>query len=194
MKILCIADLHQYDTIADRITKLVKKEKIDLVINAGDFFSDETAQKFLDQMTVTTFAVHGNWDSELKSKNKNVKILSNEIEEFGGYYFLGLDERLLKDDVIKRFQSLPAEKIIIIAHYPPYGILDLIWAGYNIGQIEYREMIEAKMPKMYVCGHIHESAGHVKYRDGLILNASFPLTRLVYIVDLPSLKVKEVKI
>jgi Icc-related predicted phosphoesterase len=138
--------------------------------------------------------VHGNWDSELKSNNNLVSILNNEVEEFGGYYFFGLDERLLKDDIIKKFKKTPAEKIVLITHYPPYGILDVIWAGYNIGQMEYREMIEYKMPKLYVCGHIHESAGFVKYKNGLVVNSSFALARKLFIVDLPSLNVKEIKI
>ncbi len=56
--------------------------------------------------------------------------------------------------------------------------------------IELREAIERVKPTLHVFGHIHESAGVMKHKETLFVNAALPEFRKAAIVDLPSQKVK----
>ena len=75
MKIICVADYHQKDEIADKVEKLAEKEKADVIVNAGDFLSESFARKVLDNTKFRTFVIRGNWDSAIKTSNKNVSVL-----------------------------------------------------------------------------------------------------------------------
>ncbi|NIO23080.1 MAG: hypothetical protein GTN38_03585 [Candidatus Aenigmarchaeota archaeon] len=189
MKILCVADYHREKELADGVEKLAEKERVDVIINAGDFLSEDFAKKVLDRAKVQTFVVRGNWDHELKTKSKNVKILENEVVEYKGYYFLGVDWGYYSriQDLSK---GIDPKKLIIITHDPPFDILDMSYFGSNAGVIELREAIERVKPTLHVFGHIHESAGVMKHKETLFVNAALPEFRKAAIVDLPSQKVK----
>lgn len=189
MKILCVADYHREKELADNVEKLAEKERIDVIINAGDFLSENFAGKVLDRAKVQTFVVRGNWDQELKTKNRNVKILENEVVGYKGYYFLGVDWGYYSR-MIELAKGKDPKKLVIITHDPPYDILDMSYFGSNAGIMELREAIERIKPALHVFGHIHESAGVMKHKGILFVNAALPEFRKAAIVELPGQKVK----
>jgi putative phosphoesterase len=188
MKILCVADYHREKELAENVEKLASKEKVDVIINAGDFLSEDFAKKILDKTKFKTFVVRGNWDQELKSKNRKVKILENEVSEYRGYYFLGVDWGHYSK-IFKLAKGKDPKKIVVVTHDPPFDILDMSYFGSNAGVMELREAIERIKPVLHVFGHIHESAGVMKHKGTLFVNAALPEFRKAAIVELPSQKV-----
>ncbi|HDD46068.1 MAG TPA: hypothetical protein ENG42_01205, partial [Candidatus Aenigmarchaeota archaeon] len=195
MKILCISDIHHLEDMAERINNICRREKIDVVINAGDFLSASSARRILDSMQTKTFVIYGNWDEKIVSNNELVSVLSNNIELFKDYYFFGVDERFMSYELIKeKARDMPSERLIFITHHPPYGILDLAWSGNNIGLMIYREFVNEKRPILHVFGHVHESQGVFMDGTSLFVNAAIANTKNGYIVKLPELRVTKVKL
>ena len=189
MKILCVSDYHREEEFAKNVDKLAEKERVDVIINAGDFLSEDFAKKVLDREKVVTFVVKGNWDQELRTNNRNVKILENEVAEYKGYYFLGVDWGYYSE-IHRLAKGIEPKKLIVITHDPPFDILDMSYFGNNAGIMELREAIDRIKPILHVFGHIHESAGVMKYKGTLFVNAALPEFRKAVIVELPSQKVK----
>ena len=188
MRIMCVSDYHRDLEIAERVEALAAKEKVDVIVNAGDFLSEEFAAKVFASTSFITFVVQGNWDRHLKARSKKVKVLVNEVAEHKGYYFLGAEYGHY--DVIEKLaKGIDSKKLIIITHDPPYDILDMSYFGSNAGMPDLRDVIERLKPAMHVFGHIHESAGVVKHKGTLFVNAALPEFRKAAIVDLPSQKV-----
>jgi Icc-related predicted phosphoesterase len=48
---------------------------------------------------------------------------------------------------------------VLVVHSPPKGHVDASSAGDHLGSTAILEAIEAKQPRLAVCGHIHESWG-----------------------------------
>ncbi|MFH1237749.1 MAG: metallophosphoesterase family protein [Candidatus Aenigmatarchaeota archaeon] len=188
MRIMCVSDYHRDMEVAERVEALATKEKVDVIVNAGDFLSEEFAKKVFASTSFITFVVHGNGDRHLKARSKKVKVLVNEVAEHKGYYFLGAEYGHY-DEIETLAKGKDPKKLIIITHDPPYDILDLSYFGSNAGMPELRDVIERLKPAMHVFGHIHESAGVVKHNGTLFVNAALPEFRKAAIVDLPSQKV-----
>jgi hypothetical protein len=189
MRILCVSDYHRHRDIADAVEKLAAKAKADVIINAGDFLSEDFAKSVLNRTQFRTFVVHGNWDRELKIKNKNVTVLENQIVEYKGLYFLGIDWGHYAE-ISKLAKGIDPKKLIVITHDPPYGILDVSFFGSNAGMPELREVMEKVRPAMHVFGHIHESAGFMKHKGTLYVNAALTEFRKAALVEIPGHRVK----
>ena len=58
---------------------------------------------------------------------------------------------------------------MLVVHSPPKGHVD---GPRNLGSESILKTIEAKQPRLVVCGHIHESAGEEsRVGDSRVLNA-----------------------
>ncbi len=189
MKILCVSDYHADERLAKNIEDLAEAEKVDAVINAGDFVSRSFAEKVLNRTKFQTFVVRGNWDGEITIKNKNVHLLKDDVVEYKGYYFIG-SEFGYHSHIIRLAKNLDNRKIILITHEPPYDILDLTYFGASAGLIDLRAIVNEIKPLIHVFGHIHESAGYIKHKGTLFVNAALPEFRKAFVVHLPSLEVK----
>jgi len=61
---------------------------------------------------------------------------------------------------------------VLVSHSPPKGILDVSSGGLSLGSVAVRETIERKMPRLIVCGHIHESGGKTEtFEETVVVNA-----------------------
>ena len=189
MKILCVADYHRDKEIANEVENLAEKESVDVIVNAGDFLSEDFARKVLDKTKFRTFVVRGNWDYDLKASNKNVTILENKIVKYRGYHFLGVDYGYYSQ-IPALAKGIDPKKIVIITHDPPYDILDVSFFGSNAGLLDLRAAVEEVKPALHVFGHIHEAAGVMKHKGTLFVNAALPEFRKAAIVELPAQKVK----
>ncbi|MCD6590645.1 MAG: metallophosphoesterase family protein [Candidatus Aenigmarchaeota archaeon] len=189
MKILCVSDYHADERLAKNIEDLAEAEKVDAVINAGDFVSRSFAEKVLNRTKFQTFVVRGNWDGEITIKNKNVHLLKDDVMEYKGYYFIGVEFGYYSH-IIRLAKNLDNRKIILITHEPPYDILDLTYFGASAGLIDLRAIVNEIKPLIHVFGHIHESAGYIKHKGTLFVNAALPEFRKAFVVHLPSLEVK----
>jgi Calcineurin-like phosphoesterase len=87
-------------------------------------------------------------------------------------------DRLLTE----RFATVPDELDVLIAHTPPYGVLDRTARGENVGSPELLETIQARPPRLVVCGHIHEAYGLTTVGDaqGMTLVANVAMLDELY--------------
>ena len=70
-------------------------------------------------------------------------------------------EELPEDEaaVAQEMHEREAEGAVLVVHSPPKGHCDESSAGDHLGSEAILEAIEAKRPRLAVCGHIHESWG-----------------------------------
>ncbi len=93
-------------------------------------------------------------DEILKHKNFFNKFISFNENEIEDYFSL----------------CVPSPNSIIVTHSPPYGFLDKVNYLPNIGSVSLTKAIDKISPKLVLCGHFHENAGLIKYKDCSIFN------------------------
>lgn len=77
----------------------------------------------------------------------------------------------------KRF-TLPLESLsgcdVLVSHVPPRGVLDRCYDGELAGCTTLRTAVESSphKPRLWLCGHIHESRGAVRCRFGALPDAT----------------------
>jgi uncharacterized protein len=176
VKLLAFSDLHRD---LDQAAQLVERSReAEVVIGAGDFASihkglDEAIDA-LKPIAVPTVLVPGNNETEdaLRAACENwegATVLHGQGTEIDGTQFYGLGAGVpitpwgwsfdLDDEqAAERLAGCP-EGAVLVVHSPPKGHCDQSSAGDHLGSQAILETIEAKRPKLAVCGHIHESWG-----------------------------------
>ncbi|KAG0174714.1 Metallophosphoesterase mpped2 [Apophysomyces sp. BC1015] len=79
------------------------------------------------------------------------------------------------DDLQDVWQSIHPDTDILVTHTPAYGYQDVVvHRQRHVGCPHLRRKIEAIIPKVSICGHIHESYGYSWSEDEatLFINAS----------------------
>jgi uncharacterized protein len=176
VKLLAFSDLHRD---LDQAAQLVERSReAEVVIGAGDFASihkglDEAIDA-LKPIAVPTVLVPGNNETEdaLRAACESwegATVLHGQGTEIDGTQFYGLGAGVpitpwdwsfdLDDEqAAERLAGCP-EGAVLVVHSPPKGHCDQSSAGDHLGSQAILETIEAKRPKLAVCGHIHESWG-----------------------------------
>lgn len=179
MKILAFVDLHGDTSFLKKIVKRAKKDDIDLVVCAGDFTVFESGAgyvlKKLDSIGKPVLLIPGNHETPetIKMAEKefeNIIDLHGKMWKKEGYLFLGFgtggfaktDSEFRKTARDWR-RKVKDEKIIMVVHAPPHGTkLDDV-GGQKVGSKDIRKGIERIIPKLVICGHIHENAGKTDF-------------------------------
>jgi Icc-related predicted phosphoesterase len=96
-------------------------------------------------------------------------VLHGEQLELDGVTFFGLGAGVpvtpwdwsfdLSDDEARRMLESCPEDALLVLHSPPEGHVDRATGGEHLGSVAIRDAIEAKRPRLAVCGHIHDSWG-----------------------------------
>jgi Icc-related predicted phosphoesterase len=176
VKLLAFSDLHRD---LDQARRLVERSsEADVVIAAGDFASvheglEETIGA-LTAISMPTILVPGNNETEdaLRSACERwdaATVLHGQGMEIEGTQFFGLGAGipvtpwdwsfdLDEEQAAERLAACP-EGAVLVVHSPPKGYCDESSSGEHLGSEAILEAIEAKQPKLAVCGHIHESWG-----------------------------------
>ncbi len=176
-RILTFSDIHNHGGHCRRLVEL--SAEADLLIGAGDFGVMrhrivETIE-MLSDIDKPTLLVPGNAESESELRAAcaqwpSATVLHGEGVELEGLQFYGIGGGIpltpfgswSYDFSEKQAQGL-LEKYrgggVLISHSPPNGILDVSSRGDHLGSTAVLEALKAKVPKLLVCGHIHESAG-----------------------------------
>ncbi len=64
-----------------------------------------------------------------------------------------------EEELAEKWSLIPDDIDILITHGPMKYILDQNIDGYSCGSTSLRDAIERVMPKIHICGHIHEQGG-----------------------------------
>ena len=180
MKILASADLHGFQYRLNIILKNVEKYSPDLVVICGDitqFGPGEIAKNFLDQITVETFAIPGNIDTDdvdkAIDKSKAININMKIIEK-NGITLMGINKTNTAhtDSFLENKKDVLNKTNILVTHIPPHGLQDKIFLGMHSGSKKIREIIDKYKPRLVLCGHIHEDTGITKIGTTTVVNCS----------------------
>lgn len=93
-----------------------------------------------------------------------------------------------------RASIIPEGLDVLIAHGPPYGILDQVAGGESVGEQQMLAELDRISPTLYLCGHIHEGRGldhrgnttfinaahYDEYYDPDTVRGTVDLTRYIY--------------
>jgi Icc-related predicted phosphoesterase len=180
MRLLLFSDIHLNENHCKRLIEL--SHDVDVVVGAGDYCSvRKNLDRVIDWLSVITkpsVLVPGNAESfeELASACtswSSAKVLHGSGVEIRGTLFYGIGGGIpvtpfgswsydftewQADGLLRKCPK----NAILISHSPPKGILDKSSFGMHLGSSTVRDFIHDKIPKLVVCGHIHESGGKIK--------------------------------
>ena len=176
MRVLAFSDLHCDLAQAAKLAEI--STGADVVIGAGDFASVHSGLEqtiaALASIEAPTLLVPGNNETEdaLRAASAGwqaATVLHGESTELEGVSFFGLGAGipvtpwdwsfdLSDDEAADRLAGCPQAGVLIV-HSPPRGHVDVSGPGQHLGSAAIRDVIEAKLPRLAVCGHIHESWG-----------------------------------
>lgn len=176
MKILAFSDLHRDLEQGARLVEM--SAEADVVIGAGDFASmheglDQTIG-VLSGIETPTVLVPGNNETvdalrEAAASWSAATVLHGEGTTIGGTEFYGLGAGIpvtpwdwsfdLDDEAATEMLAACPEGAVLVLHSPPKDHCDSAGGGGNFGSPALLRAIEAKRPRLAVCGHIHESWG-----------------------------------
>ena len=187
MNFLCTSDLH--GVIPVQMKEIVKERKVDAILYGGDYSphgwgggegnSTEDPMNFLTGLGLPVFSVFGNIDPEkeffeqFEKSHKNFHFIHLKRVKVKNWYIVGLGDFYFDSYALKKIESLlkqKPEKTILLSHYPPKGVVDKTDFGAHVGSKELRELIEKYQPPLFLCGHIHESAGVEKIGKTTVVN------------------------
>jgi Icc-related predicted phosphoesterase len=80
--------------------------------------------------------------------------------------------RIRGPQIRTHWQLIPPDTDLLITHGPPFGILDKVENGPNVGCEDLLAVVEQINPKLHVFGHIHEARGIVEKSKTIFVNAS----------------------
>ncbi|MCD6575781.1 MAG: metallophosphoesterase family protein [Nanoarchaeota archaeon] len=180
MKILAASDVHGDKSVIEKLVAKAKKEKVDLIILAGDltFFENDLTGIIgpFKELEKKIIIIPGNHETfataEFLAKQYGPGVYNlhgrsvlfyNEIGIFGaggadvGLFQIGDEEiEKLLEKAHKPIKD--AKHKILVTHIPPYGTnIDALWQ--HVGSKGVRRVIEKIQPEIALCGHIHETFG-----------------------------------
>lgn len=170
MKILAFSDLH---CDLDGAASLVERSAdADLVVGAGDFAGVHEGLE--ETMAALAFGetpfivVPGNNETEDALRSATAATVMHGQGDTERIWGLGAgipttpwdwSFDLSEDEAAERLEDMPDDLDLLILHSPPYGHCDVSGQGKHLGSRAILEAIEAKQPRVAVCGHIHEAWG-----------------------------------
>jgi len=176
MRLLAFSDLHVDIGQAERLAEA--SAEADAVVGVGDFASvhsglEETIAA-LRSIVKPTVLVPGNNETEDALRDacdgwERAIVLHGEDTEIGGIPIFGLGAGvpvtpwdwsfdLTEEEAAEKLAGCP-EGCVLAIHSPPRGHVDVSSSGEHLGSVAVLEAIEAKQPRVALCGHIHEAWG-----------------------------------
>lgn len=181
LKILAVGDLHGDSSKASKLAKIALKEKVDLVVLAGDLtFGEERIDYLIGPFVknkLRVLFVPGNHESLAtaeflenlyKPYAKNLHgdgISFEEIGFFGagsapiGPFFLS--EKEIYKALCKGFERIKkSKKKIMVTHSHPAGTtMEKLGVSFVKGSDAVRKAIEKFKPDIAIVSHVHEASG-----------------------------------
>lgn len=174
MKILALSDVHGDKHLIKEKAEEAAKNKVDLVLLAGDFIANDGSVEGLvgpfKAKGIEVGVLPGNWEGMAEIgflvekygvKNLHGYVLrKGDIGVFGcGYGNIGihqLSEENVFETLRKAHESIKdAKKKIMLTHtHPKNSILGL---GVFPGSEGIRKALEEFKPDFHLCGHVHET-------------------------------------
>jgi Icc-related predicted phosphoesterase len=176
MRLLAFSDLHVDLEQAERLAEA--SADADVILGVGDFASIHSGLQetiaALRPIAKPIVLVPGNNETEDALREAcqgwaNATVLHGSGAEIDGVPFFGLGAGvpvtpwdwsfdLTEDEAARMLAGCP-EGCVLAVHSPPKGHVDTSSGGEHLGSVAVLEAIEAKRPRLALCGHIHEAWG-----------------------------------
>lgn len=176
MKILALSDIHADKSFMQEMAEVGAKEKVDLVILAGDILNEDQHSEGL----IRPFKEKGLEVAVLPGNHEGMAEINSFVESYGarnlhgyiikkgdigifgcGYADVGLHqltEEQFFNTLKKAHDSLQGvKKKLMVTHVQPSD--SIIGLGMFPGSKGVRRAIEELKPDIHICGHIHETHG-----------------------------------
>lgn len=76
------------------------------------------------------------------------------------------------EELKSKWEQIPMDADILLTHSPPYGVLDDVREGVNVGCKMLKERVEQVKPTIHAFGHIHECPGELSLENTHYINAA----------------------
>jgi Icc-related predicted phosphoesterase len=176
LKILAAADFQGSSAVAESLAKKAEKEKVDLVILAGDLHGGQKTSPGIiapfKKRNQRVIFVPGNWDTTTEANTLKDMYQINNIDgiytHYNGVDIIGvgspdfrmdIDNKKTLDKLIKNFEKVkdnPTKKILV-SHIHARGTL-AEFSGFP-GSDVLRQVIDYFHPDVFISSHIHEAEG-----------------------------------
>jgi uncharacterized protein len=171
LKILAAGDIHGDIDIAKKLAKKGKKEKVDLVVLAGDIYGyskgDEKILKPFQDAGQKVVFVPGNcdFDDECKVLERGGKNIHNYYVTYGDVGIAGIGSpnwKLSLDDsdltkIKRNFDRMKSGKRILVSHLHAHGTT-AEFSGIP-GEKVLSKAVKDFKPDLLISAHIHEAEG-----------------------------------
>lgn len=189
MRIYAVADIHGKHRVLELIEKNIKKFKPDIVVAAGDITSYRRSGSFISQLnrlSAPVLGIRGNTDRLIVDKwldyFSNTHSLHLKSHSIDGLTFTGVSGtapvpfgtrlRLYEKPLITKMKNLIEDADVLVAHPPPYGVLDKAFGKFHVGSRSIGKIVSRHSPRLMLCGHIHEHVGRATLGETIIVNCS----------------------
>jgi Icc-related predicted phosphoesterase len=193
MRIYAVADIHNRPNRLALIHDKIVKTQADILIVAGDItscFKPAPVVSRLNDMPVPVLVVRGNsdppWIEKLFKNHSNISSLHLTKTTIKGIGFTGVSgtvpvpfrSRICFNEkpVLEKISQLLTKDDVLVAHPPPFGILDRVLGMFHAGCRSLYNIIVEKQPRLFICGHIHENLGTAFISKTLVVNCSIGKT------------------
>jgi len=174
MKLIAFTDLHASLPSLKKLQKLVRANKPDYVLCAGDFTVFEqnidATLKLINKLG-NVYLIHGNHETDtlvrkLCKNHKNITFAHKKILKIGEYHLVAHggggfvhEDKQFEQWMRKKTAELKKKKIIFMTHAPAYNTnLDYIdYLEDHVGCASYTKFIKKYKPTYAISGHIHET-------------------------------------
>jgi len=176
MKILALSDVHGDKSFIREMAEKGEREKVDLVVLAGDLVSDDGDVEGLigpfKEKGLEVAVLPGNHEGlaeigfmvdKYGAKNLHGNIIKKgDVGIFGcGYGDIGI-HTLTEEDFFSTLKNAhdklnDVKKKVMITHNQPSG--SILGLGMFQGSTGIRKAIEEFKPDLHICGHVHETHG-----------------------------------
>lgn len=201
MRIYAVADIHGKQSRIERVQNNVGAYGPDVVVIAGDITNFKSALTVIHQLNkfeMPVLAVRGNTDLQrvdvLLNNFPNTMCLHLKEHIIDGIQFVGIGGTiplpfrspvgLFEDRVLKKLGRLVNQDSIVVAHPPPWGILDKAFNRFHAGSKGLHRFIRKYQPRLLLCGHIHEDAGIATIDKSVVVNCNISRNNAGAIVEL----------
>lgn len=182
LRILTFSDYRIQDIskLIEYVRKMVFKP--DVIVYAGDDLErfEEGSKNLFSQLGELAehgvLAVAGNDDTRDCKRvlcAKHVHDLHEKPYIIGDIAFVGQEgsrgdiglllysEKEIHEHLEKQIKKVKGKKLILVAHSPPYGLLDFArrFGIRHIGSHAIRQILEKYRPVLHICGHVHIYGG-----------------------------------
>lgn len=190
MLIYAVADIHGRKNRVSSILDTISNLKPDLLVIAGDsnslFKPSNNIMPFFSDADLPVLVVRGNSDSKkiasLSALSPNISFLHFSEIVINGFSFTGVGGTIpvpfssriqfCEKQTVEKLEPLVKKDTILIAHPPPFGILDKVIGKFHAGCKSLREIVTRLQPQLFICGHIHEMPGSAFLGKTLVVNCS----------------------